>query len=310
MHFVAMGHVGVGARLPDGPTQDRYVKSELCRNCVRWARNRRRIPTFTGSHREAFCGGKSLNRLREEVFQYRSVILATIAFQACSFNHSDISPFRINHLRAAWNSVAQNPPYNPDCPRTRSDSATCERTRIDDRENCVRPSNLLRSLTAISPRLVLREQPAADCNGRTDRLHDPEWPGTLKEAVGRAERTRDGKREHEPRAALFEGVGDQHRRDGEQAKSRKRCHAGSSSASRNCCVPSGPSVSVSEGPDRVLRSVRTARTGSTYARRRSWSQATRAAKRTRELQVRERTTRLVVPMFQVPPQRKGLRAHA
>jgi hypothetical protein len=25
----------------------------------------------------------------------------THAFQACSFNHSDISPFRINHLRVA-----------------------------------------------------------------------------------------------------------------------------------------------------------------------------------------------------------------
>jgi len=36
--------------------------------------------------------------------------LARFAFQACSFNHSDISPFRINHLRAVWNSVAQNPP--------------------------------------------------------------------------------------------------------------------------------------------------------------------------------------------------------
>jgi len=26
--------------------------------------------------------------------------VAKIAFQACSFNHSDISPFRINDLRA------------------------------------------------------------------------------------------------------------------------------------------------------------------------------------------------------------------
>jgi hypothetical protein len=78
--------------------------------------------------------------------------LARFAFQACSIDHSDISPFRINHLRVVWNSLAQNPPSNPDCPRTRSDSATCERTRIDGRENCVRPSNLLRSLTATSGR--------------------------------------------------------------------------------------------------------------------------------------------------------------
>ena len=65
---------------------------ELCRNCVRSPRNRRQISTFTGSHRDAFCGGKSLNRLREETIQYLSVSVAGIVFQACSFNHSDISP--------------------------------------------------------------------------------------------------------------------------------------------------------------------------------------------------------------------------
>jgi hypothetical protein len=51
-----------------------------------------------------------LNRLRNEMFRYRLVSVAEIAFQACSIDHSDISPFRINHLRAVWNSVAQNPP--------------------------------------------------------------------------------------------------------------------------------------------------------------------------------------------------------
>ena len=33
--------------------------------------------------------------------------VARFVFQACSFNHSDISPFRINKLRAVLNSVAQ-----------------------------------------------------------------------------------------------------------------------------------------------------------------------------------------------------------
>ena len=28
--------------------------------------------------------------------------LARFVFQACSFNHSDISPFQINDLRAVW----------------------------------------------------------------------------------------------------------------------------------------------------------------------------------------------------------------
>ena len=32
--------------------------------------------------------------------------LREFAFQACSFNHSDISPFRINHLRAAREIIA------------------------------------------------------------------------------------------------------------------------------------------------------------------------------------------------------------
>jgi hypothetical protein len=47
---------------------------------------------FTGSHREAFCGGKSLNQLREELIQYLSVSVGGFDLQACSFNHSDISP--------------------------------------------------------------------------------------------------------------------------------------------------------------------------------------------------------------------------
>jgi hypothetical protein len=61
-------------------------RSELCRNCVRSPRNRWQTPTVTGSHRGVFCGGKSLNRLREEMFRYHSMQLAGIVFQACSFN--------------------------------------------------------------------------------------------------------------------------------------------------------------------------------------------------------------------------------
>jgi hypothetical protein len=77
----------------------RKCRSELCRNCVRSPRKHPQTPTFTGSHQEAFCGGKSLNRLRVEMFWYDSIRLAGIVFQASAFNHSAISPFRINHLR-------------------------------------------------------------------------------------------------------------------------------------------------------------------------------------------------------------------
>src|SRR3954451_10213516 len=48
----------------------------------------------------------------------------THAFQACSIDHSDISPFRINHLRAVWNSVAQNLPSIPPVPPCNLDSTT------------------------------------------------------------------------------------------------------------------------------------------------------------------------------------------
>ena len=40
-----------------------------------------------------------MNRLREEMFRYHSMQLAGFVFQACSIDHSDISPFRINNLR-------------------------------------------------------------------------------------------------------------------------------------------------------------------------------------------------------------------
>ena len=44
----------------------------------------------------SILGGKSLNGMREEVFRYHSVSVAGFAFQACSFNHSDISPCKWN----------------------------------------------------------------------------------------------------------------------------------------------------------------------------------------------------------------------
>jgi hypothetical protein len=67
-------------------------KRKLCRNCVRSPRNHRQTPTFTSSHRGAFFGVKCLIGLREGVFQYHSMSVAEIAFQVCSFDHSDISP--------------------------------------------------------------------------------------------------------------------------------------------------------------------------------------------------------------------------
>jgi hypothetical protein len=74
--------------------------------------------------------------------------LARFAFQACSFNHSDISPFRISDLRAVWNSAAQTPlqTYRSQCDLH---SAVCRHDEPERRSNCVRPPRVPRSLTAI-----------------------------------------------------------------------------------------------------------------------------------------------------------------
>jgi hypothetical protein len=46
--------------------------------------------------------------MRNKVFQHHSVSVTQFAFQACAFNHSAISPFRINGLRAAETIVSGN----------------------------------------------------------------------------------------------------------------------------------------------------------------------------------------------------------
>src|SRR3954471_15336517 len=43
-------------------------------------------------------------------FWCASARAAGVNFQACSIDHSDISPFRINHLRAVRNRIGQNLP--------------------------------------------------------------------------------------------------------------------------------------------------------------------------------------------------------
>ena len=70
----------------------RKSKRRLCRNCVTSVRDRLQIPANAESHRATRQGANSLHRLRGEVFRCCSVGFARIAFQACSFNHSDISP--------------------------------------------------------------------------------------------------------------------------------------------------------------------------------------------------------------------------
>jgi hypothetical protein len=74
--------------------------------------------------------------------------LHTLSKRAPSTTRTSLH-FRINDLRAAWNRIAQN------LPSRISDSAcpvvpiVCKHARRDENRNCVRPSNLARSLTAI-----------------------------------------------------------------------------------------------------------------------------------------------------------------
>jgi hypothetical protein len=93
-------------------------RSELCRNCVRSPRNRRQAPSFTGSHRDASCSGKSLKGLRQEVFRYHSVQLAEFVFQACLIDRSSISPFRINNLRSPDDQHSGNCDKSSNVPRS------------------------------------------------------------------------------------------------------------------------------------------------------------------------------------------------
>ena len=76
------------------------------------------------------------------------MLLARFVFQACSIDHSDISPFRINDLRAAWNRIAQNLPHAYPIRHVLSFQSFAD-TRSDTHRNCVRPSNVTRSLTGI-----------------------------------------------------------------------------------------------------------------------------------------------------------------
>ena len=83
-------------------------------------------PTYTSPF-DLFVRGTKLEIGGESGIRTHGRVSPTHAFQACSFNHSDISPFRINDLRTVWNSVAQNPPLNRSGPRCRLSSAIYER---------------------------------------------------------------------------------------------------------------------------------------------------------------------------------------
>ena len=61
----------------------------------------RQTPSLTGKHRETSFGSQVVEAIGEKVLRYVSTSVERLAFQACSFNHSDISPFdSLRSLRA------------------------------------------------------------------------------------------------------------------------------------------------------------------------------------------------------------------
>lgn len=68
--------------------------------------------------------------------------------------------------------------------------------------------------------------PAPERHRRPYGFHNSEGPRALQKAIDRAQRAGDGESEDEPRAAFFQRVENQHRRDGEKSKRGKRFHCG------------------------------------------------------------------------------------
>jgi hypothetical protein len=149
-------------------------------HCVRTVsdtpRNPRSTPSFTGTHRRLSMLRKLLIGECVGRSWCASALAHGVDFQACSIDHSDISPFGINHLRTVWNSVAQNPPSHSTALRSDLHSAVCGRFEIDSRENCVRPSNVVGSLKGIS--LSWRSRRChLESSSRPEREHIRTQPG-------------------------------------------------------------------------------------------------------------------------------------
>src|SRR5262249_36989525 len=71
-------------------------------------------------------------------------------FQACSIDHSDISPLRFTDLRAVWIRIAQNPPSRIFDSSSSAAPIAYETQARSLNADCVRPPNVTRSLAAIS----------------------------------------------------------------------------------------------------------------------------------------------------------------
>ena len=91
---------GVRAQQETREETDWQIGVENCApDCALTGGYPRQTPSLTGIYGKERREGQVVETTAENVIRYVSTLLQRSAFQACSFNHSDISPFRINHLR-------------------------------------------------------------------------------------------------------------------------------------------------------------------------------------------------------------------
>jgi hypothetical protein len=136
------------------PCESMCVRGNANPDCVRTVsdalRNPDRIPSLTGTRRCTSMLREVVDRERVGASRCASARGAGIYFQACSFNHSDISPFRINHL---------------------------QRHQREGITNCVRPPNVPQSLTGVSSIAAVACSERSTPRGRAPRqAHEHRHP--------------------------------------------------------------------------------------------------------------------------------------
>jgi hypothetical protein len=102
-----------------GNSTGRLVVGNCAPDCALTGVYPRQTPSLTERHGGRPTGGQVVETTAENAIRYVSTLLQRSAFQACSVDHSDISPFRINHLRIMDRAKSD---LCPDCALTLSAS--------------------------------------------------------------------------------------------------------------------------------------------------------------------------------------------
>ena len=140
-------------------TPGRFAVENCAPDCALTGDYSRQTQSLTSKHLETFLECKTVEGAAKNVLRGVSTWLERFAFQACSFNHSDISPFRINKLRAVATNYRTRRSNSGIVRPSRSYSTISRVRRSIVETNCVTPHNLVRSLTAI----VVGQRSVAAC---------------------------------------------------------------------------------------------------------------------------------------------------